>query len=170
LLPEISAAEAAAAAAAGDPTAAISRQVLEDCHAILSASQTADGEPLTIIRVPEAGAIEIELTPADGMYLTLSDMNAHPSIPLVGADAFVNGDNVRFILAASYMNFVVTNQVVLIPKFHLPDRSPALEEKDEAFRAIIAAHYPGRSVVQVNVDALTVGGGGMHCITQQIPA
>lgn len=170
LLPEISAAEAAAATAAGDPTAEISRQVLEECYQILSTSQTADGEPIQIIRVPEPGAIEIELTAADGMYLALSDLNANPAFPLVGAESFVAGDPVRFMLAASYMNFVVTNAVVLIPRFFLPGRAAALQQKDEAFHAIIQAQYPTRRVVQVNVDALTVGGGGMHCITQQIPA
>ena len=73
------------------------------------------------------------------------------------------------VLPASYMNFVVANGVVLVPRFFKPGRAPALEAKDAAFKATIEACYPGRRVVQVDVDALVVGGGGMHCITQHIP-
>ncbi len=37
--------------------------------------------------------------------------------------------------------------------------------------AIIGAEHPGREVVGVDVGAiLAFGGGGIHCITQQVPA
>ena len=48
-------------------------------------------------------------------------------------------------------------------------RDTGLIEKDAAFAQIVQARYPGRRVVQVGVDAVLAGGGGMHCITQQIP-
>ena len=38
----------------------------------------------------------------------------------------------------------------------------------EALR-IIAAAYPGREVVPVPGTVLAYGGGGPHCITQQVP-
>ena len=40
---------------------------------------------------------------------------------------------------------------------------------DAAMLAIIAAEYPDREVVAVPGAVLAHGGGGVHCITQQIP-
>jgi len=36
--------------------------------------------------------------------------------------------------------------------------------------AIIAGQYPGREVVEVPGAVLAHGGGGVHCITMQVPA
>jgi agmatine deiminase len=41
---------------------------------------------------------------------------------------------------------------------------------DAEAREILAALYPGREVVQLNIDALGASGGGIHCATQQQPA
>ncbi|MEG0140836.1 MAG: agmatine deiminase family protein, partial [Comamonas sp.] len=30
--------------------------------------------------------------------------------------------------------------------------------------------FPGREIVQLNIDAIAAGGGGIHCTTQQQPA
>ena len=170
LLPEVSADDLAAAAAAGDETAAISHVALQRAFEVLSSVRDAHGRPLEIVRVPEPGAIVIDLDPADGAYAFIASLDHHPLHRLVGAERFAAQEPVRYALAASYMNFVVANGVVLIPAFHKPGRDPALAMKDAAFKAIVEQRYAGRRVVQVDVDALTVGGGGMHCITQQIPA
>lgn len=169
LLPEVTEDEVAAAEAAGDPTAAINRQVLEEIATILRASTDQDGRPLTLIRVPEPGPLIVESGPDDMMWQSIADLDFHPVHRLRGAERFAAGEPMRYMLAASYMNFLVANGVVLVPRFFKPGRDPALEAKDEAFRAVIAACYPGRRVVQLDVDALTAGGGGMHCITQHIP-
>ena len=36
--------------------------------------------------------------------------------------------------------------------------------------ALIASLYPGREAVAVPGATLALGGGGVHCITQQVPA
>jgi agmatine deiminase len=61
-----------------------------------------------------------------------------------------------------YVNWYVCNGAVLIPRFG--DRSA-----DEAARALVAGLYPGREVVQLTIDNLAEGGGGIHCATQQQP-
>jgi agmatine deiminase len=61
-----------------------------------------------------------------------------------------------------YLNFYVANGAVVVPVTGHP--------ADEAALARIGACYPGRSVVAVPGVALAHGGGGVHCITQQIPA
>jgi agmatine deiminase len=43
-------------------------------------------------------------------------------------------------------------------------------DMDEQALAVIAAAYPGREVVGVPGLVIAYGGGGPHCITQQVPA
>ncbi|MFF8513412.1 agmatine/peptidylarginine deiminase [Streptomyces sp. NPDC015492] len=61
----------------------------------------------------------------------------------------------------SYLNYYVANGGVVVPVAGLP-------QDDEAL-AVIAAAHPGRKVVGVQALAIAFGGGGVHCITQQIP-
>jgi agmatine deiminase len=76
-----------------------------------------------------------------------------PFLPYVD----VAGDTV----AASYMNFYICNGAVIVPVTGADSDDPAL--------ATIAAAYPGREVVGVPGAVLAFGGGGPHCITQQVP-
>jgi agmatine deiminase len=52
---------------------------------------------------------------------------------------------------------------VLIPRFG--DRPG-----DAAARSLVAGLYPDREIVQLTIDNLAEGGGGIHCATQQQPA
>ncbi|WP_055701704.1 MULTISPECIES: agmatine deiminase family protein [Streptomyces] len=62
----------------------------------------------------------------------------------------------------SYLNYYVANGGVVVPVAGRP--------VDEEALAVIAAAYPGRKVVGVRAAAVAYGGGGVHCITQQVPA
>lgn len=64
-------------------------------------------------------------------------------------------------LAASYMNLYICNGAVIVPVTGAPC--------DEAALALIAGELPGREVVGVPGAVLAYGGGGPHCITQQVP-
>lgn len=63
---------------------------------------------------------------------------------------------------ASYVNYYVVNGGVVMPRF-----GDKRADRDAA--AIVGDLYPGRKVVQVPVDTLGEGGGGIHCSTQQLP-
>jgi agmatine deiminase len=65
-------------------------------------------------------------------------------------------------LTLSYINFVFANGGVIMPSF-----GDACD--DPAFR-IFSGLFPDRKIIQLLADDLVVGGGGMHCITQQEPA
>jgi agmatine deiminase len=65
-------------------------------------------------------------------------------------------------VAASYLNLYICNGGVIVPV-------TGAETDDEAL-AIVAGAYPGREVVSVPGAVLAYGGGGPHCITQQVPA
>jgi len=62
----------------------------------------------------------------------------------------------------SYINFYIANGGVVMPKFGIPEDAAALES--------VAAAFPDRAIVQVDVSTISQGGGGIHCITQQQPA
>ena len=65
-------------------------------------------------------------------------------------------------LAASYANYLVVNDAVLVPAYADPADA-------EAARIIGAAH-PGRAVVPIACRALIWQNGSLHCLTMQLPA
>jgi agmatine deiminase len=64
-------------------------------------------------------------------------------------------------MAASYINFYVANRGVVVPQFGDPQDSKGL--------AGLAELFPGREVVGVYAREILLGGGNIHCITQQQP-
>jgi agmatine deiminase len=66
-------------------------------------------------------------------------------------------------LAAGYVNFYVCNGAVIAPEFG--DR-----RADAAAARTLQQLFPGRDIVQIAIDAIAAGGGGIHCTTQQEPA
>jgi agmatine deiminase len=62
----------------------------------------------------------------------------------------------------SYINYYVANGAVIAPAFG--DRAA-----DRQAAGLLADLYPGREVVQVRIDTLAEGGGGIHCATLQQP-
>ena len=68
------------------------------------------------------------------------------------------------VVAIPYTNFYLANGAAIVPT---PDGGDPTE--DEAL-SIISAVYPDREVVGVPSTTLARGGGGIHCITQQVPA
>jgi agmatine deiminase len=65
-------------------------------------------------------------------------------------------------LPASYANFYIANELVLLPVF-------ACAADDHA-AGVLRSCFPGRRVVGVDARALVQGLGAIHCLTQQIPA
>ena len=64
-------------------------------------------------------------------------------------------------LAASYVNFYVANGAIIMPAFG--------EATDDDAAAVLAAAFPGRQVVPILTREIVLGGGNIHCITQQLP-
>ncbi|MGW3060290.1 agmatine deiminase family protein [Streptomyces goshikiensis] len=63
---------------------------------------------------------------------------------------------------AAYANYYVCNGAVIAPQF-------GDGRADAAARATLQRAFPGRTVEQLDIDALGSGGGGIHCVTQQQP-
>lgn len=64
-------------------------------------------------------------------------------------------------LPASYANFYIANEVVLVPVFDDPKDAKALGVLQELF--------PGRKVIGLRCDEVVAGLGAIHCVTQQEP-
>jgi agmatine deiminase len=98
-----------------------------------------------------AAALETrDLLEADGLEI---DVIEEPRRPRVRSRDFV----------ASYANYYVCNGAVIMAEF-------GDQAADDAAAGAIARHYPDREIVTLDVDALGVLGGGIHCATQQWPA
>ena len=63
--------------------------------------------------------------------------------------------------AVSYANHYLANGAVIVPV--------SGDECDDTALAVLRELHPGRKVIGVPGEAIAFGGGGPHCITQQIP-
>ena len=64
---------------------------------------------------------------------------------------------------SSYVNFLLVNGGLITARF-------GAHASDAAAAETLAALYPDREIVQLDIDALAAAGGGIHCATQQQPA
>ena len=65
-------------------------------------------------------------------------------------------------LPATYCNFYVANQAVIVPTYGIPDDAVALD--------VLGSAFPGRSAIGLPARDLLFGGGSLHCVTQPLPA
>ncbi|WP_338826923.1 agmatine deiminase family protein [Neomoorella thermoacetica] len=113
---------------------------LEENYNILLNSTDQDGKPFRIIRIP--------------MPPTLyGEVDATGKIPV-----------------RSYLNYAVTNGAVLMPTYWNPGRSEKLKTTEDQVRSIFQSVFPGRKIIGINVESVNLWGGGIHCITQYMPA
>lgn len=69
-------------------------------------------------------------------------------------------DNPDF--APGYINYLPINGAVIAPQFGDP-------AADKYSKNLLAKLYPGRMIEQINIDPVAAGGGGIHCISKNVP-
>jgi len=72
------------------------------------------------------------------------------------------GTTCHDLLPASYINFYFCNDAVILPQFNVELDSQVMEQFQQIF--------PDKSIIGVDSREIILGGGNIHCITQQIPA
>ncbi len=97
--------------------------------------------------------------PDHPILCTEADCAAYDFAP--GEDMREPGDR----LAGSYANFYIANSAVLVPQFGGENAA-----SDAHALAILREAFPTRRVIGIDARAILLGGGNIHCITQQIPA
>lgn len=124
-----------------DPQYAMSKS----CYEILLRERDAKGRAITIHKLPLPSPV----------YMTEKEC---------GGLLHMDGEPVRTPgerLAASYVNFYISNGHVVMPGFG--------DENDKKAKDILQELFPDREVVQIPAREILIGGGNIHCITQQIP-
>ena len=86
------------------------------------------------------------------------DGKPYQLLPLPMADAvYENGER----LPATYANFLIMNDAVLLPTYNSP--------KDEIAKQQLQKAFPDREIVGINCLALIKQHGSLHCVTMQFP-
>jgi agmatine deiminase len=125
-----------------DPQHAISLDAWER----LQAARDARGRRLKVHRVPMPGPLYLSKREAAGV------------LACEGSQPRVAGER----LAASYVNFYIANGGIVMPL--LDPRT------DRAAARVLKRLFPARRVHGVPAREILLGGGNIHCITQQLPA
>lgn len=121
-------------------------RVSADALARLKAARDAQGRRLKVHKLPSPGPLRMTKEEAAGLVLVSSAKHRRA------------GDR----LAASYANFYLCNGGVIVPLLDA--------REDAAAIAKLKRIFPRRRVVGVPGREILLGGGNVHCITQQIPA
>ncbi|MFH7599364.1 agmatine deiminase family protein [Streptomyces racemochromogenes] len=138
---------------------------ITDCHIDCLARFTAPGkvildrpgpgtDPKWVAVYEETRKVLQSATDARGRRLAVTE--------LPGPDRKkITGKGEEFL--SSYTNYYTPNGAVIAPRF-------GDAYADGVAYDVLQAAYPGREVVQVVIDGIASGGGGVHCATQSHPA
>ncbi len=121
-------------------------EVSRDARERLEAATDARGRRFEVVLLPTPGPLEMSAEEAAGVDV------------IAGTKPRQAGDR----LAGSYVNFYLGNDRVV---------HPLLDQRTDAeAAAILRGCFPEREVVGVPAREILLGGGNVHCITQQVPA
>jgi len=127
---------------AGDPQAEISAEARQ----VLESATDARGRRLDVGLLPAPGPLTLTAEEASGV-----DGSEYARPRVAGAR-----------MAGSYVNFFIGNSVVVYPLLD--------ERHDDHVRVQLEDEFPGRRVEAVPGREILLGGGNIHCITQQLPS
>jgi len=124
-----------------DPHYAVSR----DAEARLLGATDAKGRAIRVERIPMPTPMFYTAEEAAGIDQAVTGMN--------------RGAGER--LAASYVNFYIANGAIIAPQFGV--------ETDAEAERVLQRLFPSREIVMLPAREILLGGGNIHCITQQQP-
>ncbi len=119
--------------------------ICRDALSVLDAQTDAHGRSFVVHKLPMPGPLYITAEEAGGV---------EPSLGM----SRIEGER----LAASYSNFLITNDRVIYP---LLDAT-----HDAAVGDRLSELFPDHTVVGFAAREILLGGGNIHCVTQQVPA
>lgn len=112
---------------------------------VLQQATDAKGRKLVIHKMPIPGPLFATAEECAGVDLAEDSQPRNPSIQLAG----------------SYINFLIVNDGIVAPYFN--------DAKDSEAKTILQRLFPDKKVVMVAGREILLGGGNIHCITQQQP-
>ncbi|NHE57637.1 agmatine deiminase family protein [Cyclobacterium plantarum] len=126
-----------------DPFYRVVHERLEESYQILKDARDQDGKPFKIIRIPQA--------------------------PIIFDQGQYKGQPIYYTPVTSYLNFVLTNNLVVIPAYYNAGDPDLIRQKDEQARKAFQEVFKSRRVVMMQATELNYSGGGLHCITMHQP-
>jgi agmatine deiminase len=147
------------------PLNRITHERMLENYNILKDATDQDGQPFRIIKVPLPKVIEwpAEIVNKAGNM----EHNKVESNRLAPDDERTIGDMVTRVASVSYLNFLVTNGVVINASYTNHGTSSQYEEH---IKSIFKDVFPDHEQVWIDVLSLNRLGGGIHCITLQEPS
>lgn len=121
-------------------------EISADALARLRRARDARGRELTIHKVTQPGPLYMSAEEAAGIDAR------------EGSRPRRAGDR----LPASYVNFYIANRAIIMPRYG--------ERTDAAAMRTLKRLFPTRRVIAVPTREVLLGGGNIHCITQQVPS
>ncbi|KHG15652.1 Agmatine deiminase -like protein [Gossypium arboreum] len=119
-----------------------------EAFTVLSNEKDARGRKLEIVKLHVPGPLYMTDEEADGL---VQDGDAKARLP-----------GTR--LAASYVNFYIANGAIILPQF-------GDQKQDDEAVSVLSQTFPDYEVVGIEgAREIVLGGGNIHCITQQHPA
>ena len=119
--------------------------ISQEAYKLLSQVKDAKGRTLEIIKLPMPGPLFVSDTEAQNL------------------------ENSNFMerkagerLAGSYANFLISNQAVIVPMLD--------EKNDEHAKTLLQTAFPNHQIIGIQTRNILLGGGNIHCITQQVPS
>jgi agmatine deiminase len=70
----------------------------------------------------------------------------------------------------SYLNYILTNGALLMQTYWKPGRSEILKTTEQQVKESFKNIFPGRKIIGIDAENVNLWGGGLHCITQHMPA
>jgi agmatine deiminase len=149
-----------------NPINAMNYERMSENLKILESATDQDGKPFTVIKVPLPDLITRKIV-ARRKIDSLSGAFDLPLSRFVPKERPNEGDTLIRVPATSYLNYLVTNGIVLMSTYTQMGSSP---EKEEAVKKIFREVFPGREIATFDVMPQNWDGGGIHCSTQQQPS
>jgi agmatine deiminase len=135
-----------------DDTSDPQYEISVEAYNFLSKVKNSKGESYNVVKIPQPPVLYITEEEHSGVDSSEYAMSRLP------------GDR----LPTSYLNSYMCNGAILVPSFASQfDERPA--DYDLAALKVYKEVCKGREVIQIPSRELLLGGGGIHCILQQIP-
>jgi agmatine deiminase len=120
-------------------------EISQDAYQRLRRARDARGRRLNVHKIQQPGPLYMTAGEAQGIDARF------------GTHARRAGDR----LPASYINFYIANRCVVMPLYD--------KRRDAAAMRTLKRLFPTREVLGVQTREILLGGGNIHCITQQVP-
>ena len=146
------------------PIAKISYDNMEENYKLLNEQTDQDGQPLEIIRLPYPDDIIYEIDQRDPKYNQIQNTQIEIKSPIIIEQP------AKYILPTSYCNYLISNNVILLPKYYKPGRSSSFKKTDKEAFDTLQKCFPNHKIIQINPEPVNAGGGGLNCISNEQPA